>query len=338
MAITNDIMDLRLVGTHTKRVDDIINVTTPIIWRCDLCEHQWMASPNNITNKINRGHQGCPVCNTAASILKRVKPKVAKIVKPRVDKRWLGIDKFIEKANTLHSDKYTYNNAVYVNGNTKLIITCPVHEDFTQTPGSHLYGNGCSKCYFDGRRDTKEQFVEKASVIHGDKYSYDKFVYVNSFVKGAITCAVHGDFLQKPNTHIAKPAGCPTCDKENRKGTYSIGYFKDNPERQNLPGFVYVIRLYDFIKVGITTNLKQRTNAYYGMNKELLYIAPMTIYEAFNIEQHILHSLKEHRYVPPEAFDGYTECLKYNGDVLSFINKELSVVELISYIQNPDPM
>jgi len=35
--------------------------------------------------------------------------------------------------NEVHNGIYTYNNAVYINGKTKILITCPIHGDFSQT-------------------------------------------------------------------------------------------------------------------------------------------------------------------------------------------------------------
>lgn len=53
---------------------------------------------------------------------------------------------FINKALIKHSNKYTYNNLVYVDSKSKVSITCPTHGDFQQTPGNHLYGQGCPGC------------------------------------------------------------------------------------------------------------------------------------------------------------------------------------------------
>lgn len=45
---------------------------------------------------------------------------------------------FIEKAKNIHNDKYDYFKTEYVNNTTKVIITCPIHGDFEQTPSNHL--------------------------------------------------------------------------------------------------------------------------------------------------------------------------------------------------------
>jgi hypothetical protein len=54
---------------------------------------------------------------------------------------------FIEKALKVHDEKYKYEKSIYgTNNNTKLVITCPIHGDFLQTPHNHLKGFGCKKC------------------------------------------------------------------------------------------------------------------------------------------------------------------------------------------------
>lgn len=57
---------------------------------------------------------------------------------------------------------------------------------------------------------TKEEFVTKARLVHGDKYDYSKVIYSNNKTKVIITCDKHGDFLQTPNKHLLG-RGCPQC-------------------------------------------------------------------------------------------------------------------------------
>ena len=55
-----------------------------------------------------------------------------------------------------------------------------------------------------------EQFIEKAKLIHGDKYDYSKVDYINCSTKVIIICKTHGDFLQTPKCHL-KGHGCHKC-------------------------------------------------------------------------------------------------------------------------------
>ena len=66
----------------------------------------------------------------------------------------LDLTKFINKANVVHSFKYTYNNAEYTGIKNKLLIFCHKHGDFIQSPDKHLRGQGCPKCKFDKMEQT----------------------------------------------------------------------------------------------------------------------------------------------------------------------------------------
>lgn len=55
-----------------------------------------------------------------------------------------------------------------------------------------------------------ETFIQKAQLVHGDKYDYSKVVYKKAIEKVIIICKEHGEFLQTPNKHLGK-CGCSKC-------------------------------------------------------------------------------------------------------------------------------
>ena len=55
-----------------------------------------------------------------------------------------------------------------------------------------------------------EEFVQRAILVHGNKYTYSNVVYTNSRTKVSITCPIHGEFLQAPYQHLDNH-GCPKC-------------------------------------------------------------------------------------------------------------------------------
>ena len=65
---------------------------------------------------------------------------------------------------------------------------------------------------------TIDSFLRKAQSVHGDKFTYDKAEYVNSRTPLTITCPVHGDFLQRPRSHISGD-GCPRCRVRSQQDT-----------------------------------------------------------------------------------------------------------------------
>lgn len=54
-------------------------------------------------------------------------------------------------------------------------------------------------------------FIERAKLIHGDKYDYSKAVYELANNKVCIICKEHGDFYQSPSKHVLAKHGCPGC-------------------------------------------------------------------------------------------------------------------------------
>jgi ferredoxin len=119
---------------------------------------------------------------------------------------------FLERANSVHGGKYEYPE-FYVRANIKMTIVCPEHGPFKQMPRSHLLGQGCRLCAFDknaaSRRSSLDEFIGKASLIHGDRYEYPD-PYEKSDIKIRIICHLHGPFYQTPNSHLSG-SGCPIC-------------------------------------------------------------------------------------------------------------------------------
>lgn len=126
-------------------------------------------------------------------------------------------DEWIEKARAVHNDLYDYSEVVYVNGKTKVTISCVVHGPFEQSPSNHLTGYGCPACggYY---RYTTESFVDRAREIHGDRYDYSSVEYVNSQSHVTIICPEHGPFKQAPSQHISG-RGCMECSGKRKLTT-----------------------------------------------------------------------------------------------------------------------
>jgi hypothetical protein len=124
---------------------------------------------------------------------------------------------FIKRAIEKHGDRYDYSKTNYLSCRIPIIITCKKHGDFSQLSLIHISGAGCSNCSIR-RRDTAEEFIEKAKKIHNNIYDYSKVKYVNCRTPVIITCKKHGDFYQIPNRHLCS-RGCHTCGKTSLNTT-----------------------------------------------------------------------------------------------------------------------
>lgn len=169
-------------------------------------------------------------------------------------------------------------------------------------------------------------FKNKGNLLWNNKFDYSRFVYVNNKTKGEIECPIHGSFWQTPNDHIAKH-DCRKCSSE-KVFNYNI---KDIKDRENYLVDLYYINLTnhneDFNKIGISKEYKKRITNIKTKSKSSvieLVIIPMTLSEAYYVEQKIKHNPK-FKYKPLEKFPGYTECLnKYSEkDVIQEISNIL---------------
>ncbi len=56
-------------------------------------------------------------------------------------------EQFIKQAVAVHGNKYDYSSVEYERSHTKIIIICPEHGNFTQTPTNHIHTKtGCPMC------------------------------------------------------------------------------------------------------------------------------------------------------------------------------------------------
>ena len=187
----------------------------------------------------------------------------------------LTTEEFITRARKIHSDKYDYSKVVYINYKTPVIIICPEHGEFLQTPNKHLSGHGCPKCA--GRNWNTEDFIKKAREIHGDKYDYSKVKFAKMIEKVCIVCPEHGEFWQSPQVHLYMKCGCPKCSQSH--GERIVSQILNN--------------------LGVTYNIQCHIQNPYNSNKFVV-----DFYLLYNNEQYIIEYNGEQHYRPVNFFGG----------------------------------
>lgn len=70
-------------------------------------------------------------------------------------------------------------------------------------------------------------FINRSSIVHNNKYNYEKVKYRNANSKVEIICPNHKSFWQEPYVHL-QGSGCPKCssskgEKEVRKCLENLG-------------------------------------------------------------------------------------------------------------------
>ena len=143
-------------------------------------------------------------------------------------------ENFIKDATEKFGNKFDYSKTVYTNRREKVCIMCKEliteenpNGEFWQYPFTHLKSkNGMP---FLGKRGVKypkieneneierktAQFIEKARIVHGNRYDYSKAKYMGSKIKICIICPIHGEFWQMPTNHL-KGCGCRKCAKKEK--------------------------------------------------------------------------------------------------------------------------
>lgn len=228
---------------------------------------------------------------------------------------------FLAKGASIHKDKYDYSKVVFNTIDTKVIITCPIHGDFEQTPYKHINcKRGCQKCGILKAAKTKtsstEEFISKASVVHKGKYDYTKTVYKGAKNKATITCPEHGDFEQLASGHLSG-YGCKYCASHG-KGRVDMGkactlYYLFLPD-------------FGFYKIGITSrSLSDRYRTKFDTEQfvVLFSVSYKTGREAYDEEQRILKEFNRFKYTGPKILKtGNSEILTkdvFNGDYSKYI-------------------
>lgn len=79
-------------------------------------------------NGLLRGY-GCPTCGGSAKQTQ---------------------EQFVAAARAVHGNKYDYSQAVYINNQTPVVISCDEHGEFLQRPANHKSGQGCPACANNG--------------------------------------------------------------------------------------------------------------------------------------------------------------------------------------------
>lgn len=196
----------KFISVHGDKYDyskvEYMNFNTKVCIICPEHGEFWQLPGNHLKG------QDCPKCGNK------------KIIDKIEENRRKNAESFIQNAEKIHKKKYDYSKSEYINNREKISIICPIHGKFEQTPDAHLHGQGCPKCGIEkninGRRKTKEWFIEKARKVHGDRYDYSKVEYINNHTKVCIICPEHGEFWQRPMDHFNGLA-CSICGGSNRK-------------------------------------------------------------------------------------------------------------------------
>lgn len=218
-------------------------------------------------------------------------------------------EEFIGKAKKVHKDYYNYSNVNYVNNKTLVEIICPKHGSFWQKPNDHLDGHGCSKCGNENNSYSKEEWIDRVTRFHNNKYNYSKVNYIDWETPVIIICPIHGEFQQTPHSHTRY--GCSLCNSSHNE-TLISKYLNQN-------NIIFISQY----KISIDKSINPSGYAYIDF-----YLPEYNMFIEYNGEQH---------YIPVEHFGGEIK-LKQQQERDNFIREyciknNIKLIE-ISYKDN----
>jgi hypothetical protein len=132
----------------------------------------------------------------------------------------LPFEIFRIRANDLWKERFDYSRVKYESMHKKIEIVCAAHGNFFQSPANHLAKKiGCSDCYKIDKEIKKiiiiaqfaEKFFNKVIEKFNNKFDYSESKYSGKDTPIKISCPIHGQFKQTPQTHLRSPHGCKKC-------------------------------------------------------------------------------------------------------------------------------
>lgn len=162
--------------------------------------------------------KGCPICGEE---------------KRKQNRRKTNND-FISKAKEVHGDKYNYDKTNYEYSNQKVIITCPIHGDFMQTPNDHIAGRGCPKCRESKGEKYVNEFLTNNNIKFTPQYTFEDCSSISQ--RGACTLLPFDFYLPDYNTcieydgkqHFEPVFGIKSFESVQRTDKLKTNYCKDN--------------------------------------------------------------------------------------------------------------
>jgi len=235
-------------------------------------------------------------------------------------------EKFLQKARSVHGDKYDYSKTVVTKADRKCTVICLKHGDFEIKPTTHGLGVGCPWCAAEYRADLNrvclEECLRRFREKHGNRYDYSKVIYSRRSDNVTITCEEHGDFQQSPGSHLAG-SGCPKCAEYS----YRQDYWTTHPTTN-----LYLLKLrfsgFAVLKLGISKDIQARLKTLKADLVDEANVQMEVIKEVSGnskliceYEKSIHEGDRYSKIFVGRRFGGYTECypIRYESELIGDI-------------------
>lgn len=243
---------------------------------CKVDGHKWTPSVANVINQNN----GCPKC---------------------VRKHGISSEEYLEEVRIVAKDKNfeVIGLSEEFNGyKTRVECRCLVDGHKWYPTISQLINlkTGCPKCAGNPRKTPEEAFKLCYDICLSEGYTPLDFVtpYKNKYSKFEYICHIPAHGKQKVALHhfVTNGTRCPFCAGER---TNCNGYYEHRKDEQD---YLYIMEFNDFIKIGRTFKLEDRTRSVKSSSKEsfeFIHIYTGTHLNVYRAEQKVLSILRQKR-------------------------------------------
>lgn len=129
---------------------------------------------------------------------------------------------WVNEFNKIYYSKFTYPDQNIINRTSTLIVSCPIHGNFSTTPAKHMEGRGCLQCNRENNFNKRwENVIKEIYNVHKDKYIIPenaKSQFKTMWSKIPLICKEHGEFLSIISNCL-DGSGCPKCNHRKKKDT-----------------------------------------------------------------------------------------------------------------------
>ena len=193
-------------------------------------------------------------------------------------------ESFIEKAYDVHGSRYTYDNVVYNNNKTHVLITCKKHGDYRTRPDNHLHGSGCPRCNLSKGEETISKLLDSLGIEYYREYRIPPYKYRYDFYVPSINMLI--EYHGRQHYEVIEPWG----------GAKGLEERKVSDERKvniarNSGYKLYAVSYLKHAKLNRYITKMLRTEARYWLRDSGDYTLPykdfLEVYRAFDLRKNI---------------------------------------------------
>jgi very-short-patch-repair endonuclease len=193
LKMTNELMDERLIGRGIRRLGEVIDSDTKVLFKCLIDGHEWLATPGQISYG-----SGCPKCVGRIPLTNAI-----------MDERLA--DRDIQRLGEV------------IDCDTKVLFRCLIDgHEWSATPNSVSRGSGCPVCAgnIPLTNDEIDKRIASLSIQRLDDIT-------NSRAKMRWKCTIDGHiWMAAPHAVSCGRTGCPRCSASH--GEKNIFKFLDD--------------------------------------------------------------------------------------------------------------